>query len=140
MASVPAIPVDEAVAALSTFSLEDEQPDLQGMGVTLVSGRVATESPVDYDDVPAYQLSLVEDTSAVTQLDNLLMEGKGLVSILYTYRSCVKALPQLSESMKDSQADLYLETYQVLDIEIGRLREIQRWQSSAAFKGHAAVA
>uniref|UniRef100_A0A7I4DCK9 Uncharacterized protein n=1 Tax=Physcomitrium patens TaxID=3218 RepID=A0A7I4DCK9_PHYPA len=68
MASVPAIPVDEAVAALSTFSLEDEQPDLQGMGVTLVSGRVATESPVDYDDVPAYQLSLVEDTSAVTQL------------------------------------------------------------------------
>lgn len=41
---------------------------------------------------------------------------------------------QLSESMKDSQADLYLETYQVLDIEIGRLREIQRWQSSAAFK------
>nr|PNR59501.1 hypothetical protein PHYPA_002292 [Physcomitrium patens] len=62
------------------------------------------------------------------------MEGKGLVSILYTYRSCVKALPQLSESMKDSQADLYLETYQVLDIEIGRLREIQRWQSSAAFK------
>lgn len=134
MASVPAIPVDEAVAALSTFSLEDEQPDAQGLGVTLVSGRVATESPVDYDDVPAYQLSLLEDTNAVTQLDNLLNEGKGLVSILYTYRSCVKALPQLPESMKDSQADLYLETYQVLDIEIGRLREIQRWQSSAAFK------
>lgn len=36
--------------------------------------------------------------------------------------------------MKESQADLYLETYQVLDIEIGRLREMQRWQSSAAFK------
>lgn len=36
--------------------------------------------------------------------------------------------------MKDSQADLYLETYQVLDIEIGRLRDVQRWQSSAAFK------
>jgi cytoplasmic FMR1 interacting protein len=41
---------------------------------------------------------------------------------------------QLSESMKQNQADLYLETYQVLDIEIGRLREMQRWQSSAAFK------
>jgi hypothetical protein len=41
---------------------------------------------------------------------------------------------QLPESMKESQADLYLETYQVLDIEIGRLREMQRWQSSAAFK------
>ncbi len=36
--------------------------------------------------------------------------------------------------MKQNQADLYLETYQVLDIEIGRLREMQRWQSSAAFK------
>jgi cytoplasmic FMR1 interacting protein len=41
---------------------------------------------------------------------------------------------QLSETMKQNQADLYLETYQVLDIEIGRLREMQRWQSSAAFK------
>jgi hypothetical protein len=40
----------------------------------------------------------------------------------------------LPETVKQTQADLYLETYQVLDIEIGRLREMQRWQSSAAFK------
>jgi len=53
--------------------------------------------------------------------DNLIHEGKGLVSILYTYCSCVKALPQLLESMKDSQGDMYLEMYQVLDIEIGHL-------------------
>ncbi|GER49210.1 transcription activators [Striga asiatica] len=55
-------------------------------------------------------------------------------SVLYTYRSCVKALPQLPDSMKHSQADLYLETYQVLDLEMSRLREIQRWQVSAASK------
>lgn len=36
--------------------------------------------------------------------------------------------------MKQSQADLYLETYQVLDLEMSRLREIQRWQGSAASK------
>jgi cytoplasmic FMR1 interacting protein len=48
--------------------------------------------------------------------------------------SWLDCLSQLPESMKDSQGDLYLETYQVLDIEIGRLREIQRWQSSASFK------
>lgn len=41
---------------------------------------------------------------------------------------------QLPESMKHSQADLYLETYQVLDLEMSRLREIQRWQSSASAK------
>lgn len=41
---------------------------------------------------------------------------------------------QLPDSMKQSQADLYLETYQVLDLEMSRLREIQRWQSSAASK------
>ncbi|MBA0843566.1 hypothetical protein Goarm_000743, partial [Gossypium armourianum] len=57
-----------------------------------------------------------------------------MASVLYTYRSCVKALPQLPESMKHSQADLYLETYQVLDLEMSRLREIQRWQASAATK------
>ncbi|KAM3231150.1 hypothetical protein ACQJBY_061358 [Aegilops geniculata] len=57
-----------------------------------------------------------------------------MASLLYTYRSCVKALPQLPDSMKHSQADLYLETYQVLDLEMSRLREIQRWQASAASK------
>lgn len=36
--------------------------------------------------------------------------------------------------MKHSQAELYLETYQVLDLEMSRLREIQRWQASAASK------
>lgn len=41
---------------------------------------------------------------------------------------------QLPESMKQSQAELYLETYQVLDLEMSRLREIQRWQASAASK------
>lgn len=41
---------------------------------------------------------------------------------------------QLPDSMKHNQADLYLETYQVLDLEMSRLREIQRWQASAASK------
>jgi cytoplasmic FMR1 interacting protein len=82
--------------------------------------------------VPAYQLSLAEDTIAITQLDTLISEGRDLVAVLYSYRSCVKALPQLPESMKQNQGDLYLETYQVLDIEIGRLRGMQRWQAAAA--------
>jgi len=43
-------------------------------------------------------------------------------------------MEQLPDSMKQSQADLYLETYQVLDLEMSRLREIQRWQASASSK------
>ncbi|KAI3819039.1 hypothetical protein L1987_12861 [Smallanthus sonchifolius] len=104
-----AVPVEEAIAALSTFSLE-------------------------YSDVHAYRLSLSEDTKSLNQLNTLIQEGKEMVSVLYAYRSCVKALPQLPDSMKQSQADLYLETYQVLDLEMSRLREIQRWQALAASK------
>lgn len=129
-----AIPVEEAIAALSTFSLEDEQPDVQGLAVLLSSERYATNSPIEYCDVAAYRLSLGEDTKAINQLNTLIQEGKEMASLLYTYRSCVKALPQLPDSMKHSQADLYLETYQVLDLEMSRLREIQRWQASAASK------
>ncbi|XP_022961250.1 protein PIR isoform X1 [Cucurbita moschata] len=129
-----AVPVEEAIAALSTFSLEDDQPELQGPGVWVSTERGATESPIEYSDVSAYRLSLAEDTKALNQLNALIHEGKEMASVLYTYRSCVKALPQLPESMKQSQADLYLETYQVLDLEMSRLREIQRWQASAASK------
>ncbi|XP_077250894.1 transcription activator [Tasmannia lanceolata] len=129
-----AVPVEEAIAALSTFSLEDDQPDVQGMAVLLSTERYATNSPIEYGDVSAYRLSLVEDTKAINQLNTLIQEGKEMASVLYTYRSCVKALPQLPDSMKQSQAELYLETYQVLDLEMSRLREIQRWQASAASK------
>ncbi|XP_058101351.1 protein PIR [Magnolia sinica] len=129
-----AVPVEEAIAALSTFSLEDDQPDVQGLAVLLSTERHATNSPIEYSDVAAYRLSLAEDTKAINQLNTLIQEGKEMASVLYTYRSCVKALPQLPESMKQSQADLYLETYQVLDLEMSRLREIQRWQASAASK------
>ncbi|OAY64583.1 Protein PIR [Ananas comosus] len=112
----------------------DEQADVQGLSVLLSSERYATSSPIEYGDVAAYRLSLGEDTKAINQLNSLIQEGKEMASILYTYRSCVKALPQLPDSMKHSQADLYLETYQVLDLEMSRLREIQRWQASAASK------
>ncbi|KAI8556100.1 hypothetical protein RHMOL_Rhmol05G0225800 [Rhododendron molle] len=130
-------------------------------------------SGVEYTDVSAYRLSLSEDTKALNQLNTQIHEGKDMASVLYTYRSCVKALPQvrlssgfgnalqvgwidnylkpsefsgiygdvlegimwqLPDSMKQSQADLYLETYQVLDLEMSRLGEMQRWQGSAASK------
>ncbi|CAM8960308.1 unnamed protein product [Rhodiola kirilowii] len=129
-----AVPVEEAIAALSTFSLEDEQPEVQGPAVWVSTERGATISPVEYSDVSAYRLSLSEDTKALNLLNTLILEGKEMASVLYTYRSCVKALPQLPDSKKQSQADLYMETYQVLDLEMSRLREIQRWQASAASK------
>ncbi|KAL7586887.1 hypothetical protein Lser_V15G35727 [Lactuca serriola] len=129
-----AVPVEEAIAALSTFSLEDDQPEVQGPALWVSSERGATISPIEYSDVHAYRLSLSEDTKALNQLNTLIQEGREMVSVLYAYRSCVKALPQLPDSMKQSQADLYLETYQVLDLEMSRLREIQRWQASAAAK------
>ncbi|XP_073290091.1 protein PIR isoform X2 [Primulina huaijiensis] len=129
-----AVPIEEAMAALSTFSLEDDQPEIQGPGFWVSTERGATTSPIDYSDVSAYRLSLSEDTKAINQLNLLIREGKEMSSVLYTYRNCVKALPQLPDSMKQNQADLYLETYQVLDLEMSRLREIQRWQASAASK------
>ncbi|KAL8171856.1 hypothetical protein V2J09_023660 [Rumex salicifolius] len=129
-----AVPVEEAIAALSTFSLEDDQPEAQGSGSWVIADRGATVSPIEYSDISAYRLSLSEDTKAINQLNALVHEGKEMASVLYTYRSCVKALPQLPDSMKHSQAELYMETYQVLDLEMSRLREIQRWQASAASK------
>lgn len=52
----------------------------------------------------------------------------------YIYHMHFATMWQLPDSMKQSQADLYLETYQVLDLEMSRLREIQRWQASASSK------
>ena len=50
---------------------------------------------------------------------DLVVGWMNVLKIVIYYLGCYLQLP---ESMKDSQGDLYLETYQVLDIEIGRLR------------------
>ncbi|XP_039045611.1 protein PIR-like [Hibiscus syriacus] len=63
-----AVPVEEAIAALSTFSLEDEQPEIQGPAVLVSTERGSTISPIEYSDVSAYRLSLTEDTKALNQL------------------------------------------------------------------------
>ncbi|URD99972.1 cytoplasmic FMR1 interacting protein [Musa troglodytarum] len=102
---------------------EDEQPDVQGLAILLSTERCATNSPLGF---VMWLFSGIHNA--------LIHEGREMASLLYTYRSCVKALPQLPDSMKHNQADLYLETYQVLDLEMSRLREIQRWQASAASK------
>ncbi|XP_062073691.1 uncharacterized protein LOC133777943 isoform X2 [Humulus lupulus] len=62
------VPVEEAIVALSTFSLEDEQAEVQGPGIWVLTERGAIESPIEYNDVSAYRLSLSEDTKALNQL------------------------------------------------------------------------
>ncbi|KAG5549638.1 hypothetical protein RHGRI_014822 [Rhododendron griersonianum] len=78
----------------------DEQPDVQGPEVWVSTERGAPNSPIEYTDVSAYCLSLSEDTKALNQLNTLIHEGKDMASVFYTYRSCVKALPQLAVDMQ----------------------------------------
>ncbi|KAK9087624.1 hypothetical protein Syun_030018 [Stephania yunnanensis] len=103
-----AVPVEEAIAALSTFSLEDDQPEVQGLAATLATERCATTSPIEYGDVSAYRLSLAEDTKAVNQLNALIHEGKEMSSVLYTYRSCKKLYWHLPRHDFQSQFDVLL--------------------------------
>lgn len=63
-----------------------------------------------------------------------LLISPALPSFSDALQLLLKMMPQLPDSMKQSQADLYMETYQVLDLEMSRLREIQQWQASAASK------
>ncbi|MCO5571458.1 hypothetical protein L7F22_025198 [Adiantum nelumboides] len=118
----------------SSHSSSSSNPRRRRLTSILMNGKSSSKSPIDYEDVPAYRMSLTEDTKSINLLNLLVQEGKEMVAVLYTYRSCVKALPQLPDSMKQSQSELYLETYQVLDLEISRLRSIQQWQASAASK------
>ncbi|KAG5549645.1 hypothetical protein RHGRI_014824 [Rhododendron griersonianum] len=83
------VPVEEAIAALSTFSLEVKK--------IARSARIQLAYPkyIKYTDVSAYRLSLSEDTKALNQLNTHIHEGKDMTSVLYTYQSNVKALPQV---------------------------------------------
>ncbi|GBG76997.1 hypothetical protein CBR_g23328 [Chara braunii] len=111
---------------------QDDQPDVHGPTACLSEDKSSFKSLAGYADVATCRLDLEEDIEGINQMEDLLVEGREMLSVLYAYRSCVKALPQLEKPQKEILGELYRETYHVLDTEIGRLRDLQRFQKDVA--------
>jgi len=111
--------VVERVNVLEHFPFEDEQPNVEAPAIS-----VQYNGYTDYNfaDRSAYDTRWTEETHAIAQLRELLKQGDTYMNMLYTYRSCSKALPQVKTSDQANKNEIYEGTYDVLEPEIKKLK------------------
>lgn len=115
----------ERVFVLESFPFEDGQPNVEGLSLS-----VLYQNYIDYNfaDRAAFDVRWAEDVQTLSQLRELLKTGDQYVNMLYTYRSCSKALPQVKTSDQPNKNEIYEGTYDVLEPEIKKLKNFMYFQ------------
>eukprot|EP01114_Cavostelium_apophysatum_P018213 TRINITY_DN5592_c0_g1_i1.p1 TRINITY_DN5592_c0_g1~~TRINITY_DN5592_c0_g1_i1.p1 ORF type:complete len:1338 (-),score=458.14 TRINITY_DN5592_c0_g1_i1:118-4131(-) len=127
--------VAERVAVLEHFPFEDDQPNIEAPSLALLYNAYT-----DYNlaDRGAYDTRWTEETQAIAQLRDILKQGDNYINMLYTYRSCSKAIPQVKTSDQANKNEIYEATYEVLEPEIKKLKAFMyyRRDTTKAFCEH----
>lgn len=120
--------VSERITALENFELEDGQPNIEAPSLTVVFA-----GPPDYNyvDHKAFETKWSEEMEAARALADVVKRGDYFVNMLYTYRSCSKALPQVKAQDDPNKATIYEKTFEVLDPEIRKLKELMYFTRDA---------
>ena len=81
-------------------------------------------APNDYQDRVAFNTPFTEETKALEEIGDLLVRGQRFISLLYTYRSCSKALPMVQQETEEKfRNDIHKKTFDILRPEIQKLKE-----------------
>ena len=62
---------------------------------------------------------------------DLLRRGDGFIAMLYTYRSCSKAVPRVKASDDPNKAVIYEKTYEILEPEVNKLKALMAFATEA---------
>jgi len=72
---------------------------------TALDYDMATLELNDFKDRIAFEVtSFTEETKSLEELSDILVKGQKYISLLYTYRSCSKALPMVKRKTERKEA------------------------------------
>ncbi|KAG5457417.1 MAG: hypothetical protein BJ554DRAFT_2576 [Olpidium bornovanus] len=74
---------------------------------------------------------LSRETAYMTQMEDALQVGEDFMWMLYAYRSCARAIPQLQQTSQSldgpNKDELYLLTYQLLKEEVTKMKRLKKF-------------
>jgi cytoplasmic FMR1 interacting protein len=87
----------------------------------------------DFKDRIAYPNSqFTEETIALEQLNEVLRTGAQYISMLYTYRSCSKAIPMVQADTEETlKLEIHHRTFDILRPQIVKLKELMEFHERA---------
>jgi len=113
--------VEERIKALENFVLVDGQPTIEAPNLSVA---FSAYPDFNYVDNKAFETKWTPEIETLRQLGEVLKRGDYFVNMVYTYRSCSKALPQVKTQDDPNKAAIYEKTFDVLDPEIRKLKDL----------------
>ena len=77
------------------------------------------------DRVGFPEADYVTDLAAIGELDQVLETGMEYINLLYTFRSCGRAIPVVTEANKEHKEEIHRKIFEVLRPEIVKLVELK---------------
>jgi len=116
------------VSLLDNFPLDDDQPDLEGPAWSI---NVDGYTNFNFADRNAFEAKWVEELATIAKMQEVLDGGEQHIKMVYTYRSCSKALPQVKAAEQENKKEIYEKTFDVLDPEIKKLKDFMYFQKES---------
>lgn len=123
--------VYDNVARLDTLYLPNDPPQIQ-VPSNAIAYDIATVPNAEYEDKIAYATEFTEETKQLAEMASLLKTGDKFISILYTYRSCSKAMPMVQiDTADDQKLAIHQQTFNILRPQIQKLKELMEFHENA---------
>ncbi|XP_052277863.1 cytoplasmic FMR1-interacting protein-like [Dreissena polymorpha] len=134
MASNDKVTLTEAlhnVNVLDDLHLPDQQPCIEALSLSI---HYQTNFDTNFEDRAAYVTGVARYTEEATvhsELNKLLEEGKEYAVMIYTWRCCSRALPQVKSAAQENRTEIYQKIVEVMEPLVSKLRDFMHFQIKA---------
>ncbi|XP_071124781.1 cytoplasmic FMR1-interacting protein-like isoform X4 [Mytilus edulis] len=111
------------VDVLDELPLPDQQPCIEGLSLSI---HYQANFDTNFEDRNAYVTGVakyIEEATVHADLNKLLEKGQEFAAILYTWRCCSRALPQVKSNEQPNRSEIYNKIVEVLDPQVSKLME-----------------
>ncbi|XP_052793301.1 cytoplasmic FMR1-interacting protein-like isoform X3 [Mya arenaria] len=116
------------VDVLDELPLPDQQPCIEALSLSI---HYQTNFDTNFEDRSAYVTGVaryIEEATVHADLNKLLEEGKEYAVMIYTWRCCSRALPQVKSNEQENRVEIYQKIVEVLEPPVSKLRDFMYFQ------------
>ncbi|XP_041358058.1 cytoplasmic FMR1-interacting protein-like isoform X2 [Gigantopelta aegis] len=119
------------VDVLDELPLPDQQPCIEALSLSI---QYQVNFDTNFADKNAYVTGVAkysEEATVHADLNKLLDEGQEYAVMLYTWRCCSRALPQVKSNEQSNRTEIYHKIVEVLEPQVSRLMDFMLFQRRA---------
>lgn len=120
------------VKMLESLVLEMGAANIEASSLPLALEGWTSSADIGFRDVDAFGADFTNEANDLAAMQTLVEHGQGFISMIYTYRSCSKALPMVQRELDDAERkSVHMRIFEVLAPEIAKIQRVTSLQTSS---------